>query len=271
MRRDEPYSVSELDLERYELLHQIEEWSELPLGILGFIWLALLVIELIWGLTPALEAATTAIWIIFIIDFAIDMLLAPDRKAYLKKNWIMVIALIVPAFRAFRVLQVLRSARAVRGLTLTRMVTSLNRNMRALRLSMGRRGLGYVVILTSLVTLAGSAGIYTFERGINENLSSFGNALWFTAMMMTTMGSDYWPRTPEGRILAVMLGIYAFTVFGYVTASLASFFVGRDADSDNSEIAGIKSIKALQSEVEALRSEVRTLSDQLKARREDRG
>jgi voltage-gated potassium channel Kch len=98
----------------------------------------------------------------------------------------------------------------------------------------------------------------------------FGNALWFTAMMMTTIGSDYWPQTPEGRILAVMLGVYAFTVFGYVTAGLASLFVGRDIDSDKAEISGLKSIKALCSEVEALRSEVRALSDQFKEERNGR-
>jgi voltage-gated potassium channel len=260
----------ELDLERYELLRQIEDWSDLPLAILGFVWLALLIIELIWGLTPVTETATILIWIIFILDFAIEIIIAPDRKAYLKNNWLMVIALIVPAFRAFRILQVLSSARAVRGLTLTRMVTSLNRNMKALRFSMGRRGLGYLILLTSLVTLAGSAGIYTFEKGTNPDLSSIGNALWFTAMMMTTMGSNYWPTTPEGRVLALMLGIYAFAVFGYVTAALASFFVGRDADSDNAELSGIKSIKALCSEVEALRSEVHALSDQLKEERKGR-
>lgn len=271
MRDDSSQEREDLDKERHELLYQIEDWSELPLAILGFVWLALLVIELIWGLTPALEMLTTLIWIVFILDFAIDLIIAPDKKAFLKGNWLMVVALIVPAFRAFRIIQVLRYARAARGLTLTRMVTSLNRSMKALRLSMGRRGLGYVILLTSLVTLAGSAGIYTFEKGANPNLSSFENALWFTAMMMTTMGSDYWPKTPEGRILAVMLGVYAFAAFGYVTAALASFFVGRDADSDSAELAGIKHIKSLQEEVEALRSEVRALSDLLKEKRKGRG
>ncbi len=44
------------------------------------------------------------------------------------------------------------------------------------------------------------------------------------------MGSDYWPRTPEGRILCLLLALYAFAVFGYVTATLASYFIGRDAE-----------------------------------------
>ena len=46
---------------------------------------------------------------------------------------------------------------------------------------------------------------------------------------MTTMGSDYFPQTAEGRVLCFILAIYAFAVFGYVTATLATFFVGRQS------------------------------------------
>ncbi len=59
---------------------------------------------------------------------------------------------------------------------------------------------------------------------------------------MTTMGSDYSPKTPEGRVLCFFLALYAFAVFGYVTATLATFFIGRDADDDEAELAGAKSV-----------------------------
>jgi voltage-gated potassium channel len=49
-------------------------------------------------------------------------------------------------------------------------------------------------------------------------------------MLLTTMGSDYWPRTAEGRLLCLLLAVYAFAVFGYVTAAIAAYFVGRDKD-----------------------------------------
>ena len=48
-------------------------------------------------------------------------------------------------------------------------------------------------------------------------------------MLLTTMGSEYWPRTPEGRFVCLLLSIYAFAVFGYITATLASFFIGSDS------------------------------------------
>ncbi|WP_255348373.1 hypothetical protein [Gloeocapsa sp. PCC 7428] len=43
--------------------------------------------------------------------------------------------------------------------------------------------------------------------------------------------------------------LYAFTVFGYLTAAIATFFIGRDADDDKAEIAGAKSIAAPHAEV----------------------
>jgi voltage-gated potassium channel len=171
------------------------------------------------------------------------------------------IALVVPAlrvFRIFRVVRVLRAARAVRGIRLLRVVSSLNRGMRALGATMQRRGAAYIVALTLIVTFAGAAGMYAFENEVADSpLKSYGAALWWTAMTMTTMGSDYFPTTAEGRVLCLLLAVYAFAVFGYVTATLATFFVGRDAESDEGELAGTEAIKSLQAEVAALRAELR--------------
>ena len=78
-------------------------------------------------------------------------------------------------------------------------------------------------------------------------------------MIMTTLGSAYWPQTPEGRVFGFLLALYAFAIFGYVTASLATFFIGRDANSEEAEVAGAKAIEALHAEIVALRDEVRAL------------
>jgi len=83
--------------------------------------------------------------------------------------------------------------------------------------------------------------------------------VWWTAMVMTTMGSDYFPRTMQGRVLCVLLALYAFTVFGYVTATLATFFVDREAASPESDIPDQKGIEALRREVAGLRSEIQAL------------
>jgi len=69
------------------------------------------------------------------------------------------------------------------------------------------------------------------------------------------------PKTPEGRrLLCLLLATYGFAIFGYVTATVGSYFVARDADTDEGEIAGAKQLDALRSEIEALRRAVEGLS-----------
>ncbi len=231
--------------------------------ILAFVWLALLVGELVWGQLRAFEILGSVIWVIFIIDFTAKIYLAPDKLAYLKRNWLTVIALVVPALRIFRVFWIIRLARFTRlgrELQLFRVVSSLNRGMRALGASLRRRGFLYVTMLTMLVLFGGSAGMYAFEHQVQGGLHNYGEALWWTAMVMTTMGSQYWPQTLEGRVLCFFLALYAFAVFGYVTATLATFFVGRDADNQEGEIASSNEIAALRAEVQALREDIRELS-----------
>lgn len=254
-----------LNAERRELLTRLEDWMETPMLVLGFVWLALLVLEFTRGVSPGLEAASTCIWIIFILDFALKFVLAPDKSDYLKANWLTALALAVPAlrvFRVFRVVRVLRAARAARGLRLFRVVSSLNRGMRALGATMRRRGAGYVFVLTLIVELAGAAGMYAFENELPDGrgLNSYGEALWWTAMVMTTMGSDYFPRTTEGRVLCFALAVYAFAVFGYATATLATFFVGRDAANEVAEVAGAAQVESLRLEIAALREELRAFA-----------
>lgn len=248
--------------QRYAVLHRFEDWLETPMLVLGFAWLVLLVIELTSHLGPGLQFVGTVIWVVFIADFLLKLALTPNKWAYFKANWLTVLALLVPALRVFRIaraVRILRVGRAVRGIRLLRVVSSVNRGMKALGAAMQRRGFGYVVLLTLIVAVAGAAGMYFFERDLPQGpgFDSFGTALWWTAMLMTTLGSDYWPLSAEGRILCFMLALYAFAVFGYVTATLATFFIGRDADNEDAEIASARSIAELRQEISALRDELR--------------
>lgn len=256
----------QVEHERYEALHAFEDWLEGPIIILGFIWLIILMIELIWELNPILETSAVVIWIIFIIDFSLRFFLAPKKVKYIKKNWLTAVSLAIPAlrvFRIFRLFRVLRAARAVRSIRLIKVFSSLNRGIRALKSSLGRRGFVYVLLLTVIITFVGAAGMYTFESNSEggNGFSSYGESLWWTSMIMTTLGSEAWPKTFEGRVLGFFLSLYAFAVFGYVMATLATFFIGRDAENDKGEIAGEHSIKELKEEIKLLRAEMIKIND----------
>jgi voltage-gated potassium channel len=247
------------DGERRALLAMLERWLDPFMLLLGVAWLVLLVVELAWGLTPFLIATGTVIWMIFVLDFVLRFALAPRKGEYLRSSWLTALSLLVPALRVLRIaraVRVLRLARATRGLRLVRVLAAINRGLGALGATMSRRGLGYVLAATLVVLTAGAAGMYAFE-GARGGLDDYGSALWWTAMILTTMGSERWPVTAEGRLLCLFLAVYAFAVFGYLTAALASHFVGRDAERPDGELAGQASIDRLAGEIAALRGEIR--------------
>ena len=240
-----------LERQRWRALEDLTTWLEPVMIVLGLAWLGLFFVELVWGLTRVLEIAVTAIWLIFILDFLVRLAIAPDRLRYAARNWLTVIALVIPALRVFRVfaaLRALRLARAARSLRVVRVVTALNRATKSLAVTMGRRGLGYLAVLTVLVTLIGAAGMFAFEQEASDNFASYDEALWWTAMIITTLGSQGWPETLEGRILGFLLALYAFVVFGYVAGALASLLIERERGS-----------RALAGELDELKTEVRAL------------
>lgn len=249
-----------LDGERWELLGRVARAVDGPMTVLGVVWLVLIVVELVAEPSRWLTVGTQVIWALFVVQFLLELVIAPSKAAYLRRNWLTVLALLVPALRAVRIVRLVRVFRAARGLRLFRVVSSANRGMRTLSRVMGRRGLGYVLALTLLVNVLGAAGIYALERDVpGSGITGFGTALWWTAMTLTTMGADSFPRTPEGRLLGLLLAIYGFTVFGYVTAALASVFVARDAESGDGELASGAQVEALREEVVRLTRRVEAL------------
>ena len=253
----------DLEKERYELLNRLQDALEFPMVILGFIWLVLLVVEFIWGLSPVLQLISTIIWVLFILDFIVKFILAPHKLLFLRQNVLTTISLAVPAFRLFRITRafgLIRTVRATRGLRLVKVVGSINRGMRSLGKAMKRRAFGYVATLTLVVVAAGAAGMYAFEN--EHGLKTYGEAVWWTVMLLTSIGSDYFPVTPEGRVLCLLLALYGFAVFGYFTATLATFFIDRDAGSDEAEVVGTRQVKALQDEIRLLREELQAVLHQ---------
>lgn len=238
--------------QRKRLLTTVEQFLEGPMIFLGFVWLILLIVEFVWGLSRELEYLSLVIWGIFIIDFLLKLALAPSKQGFLKRNWLTAVSLIIPAIRVLRILRILR---VMRGVRLVKVLASMNRSIKSLRATMSRRGVAYVLLISLLVVFGGAAGMYGIEKG-NTGFENYGMALWWTAMRVITAGSDFWPVTNEGRMLAFLIALFGYAIFGYITATLASFFIGRDAEEKDTQVVGKSDIAELKSMIAALQEKI---------------
>lgn len=219
---------------------------------LGFVWLILLIVEFVWGLSKELEYISLVIWGIFIVDFLLKLVLAPSKRDFFRRNWLTAVSLVIPALRVLRILRILR---VMRGIRLVKVLASMNRSMKSLRATMSRRGVAYVLMISLLVIFGGAAGMYGIEKG-NQGFENYGMALWWTAMRVITAGSDFWPATNEGRMLAFLIALFGYAIFGYITATLASFFIGRDAEEKDTQVVGKSDITELKNMIASLQQKI---------------
>lgn len=227
--------------ERESLLAQLHGRFDGLLIVLSAAWVALLVAELVMGLPRSLEIAVWVIWGIFVADFLIQFTIAPEKLSYLRRQWLTALSLVLPAFRLLRLaagLRFLYTLRVVRTVGLLRVLTGANRGLASLSATAARRGVAYVVTATVLIIVVGAAGMAYFEApgsltapgeetDPSTPLQHYADALWWTSYTMTT-GGQRQPMSGEGRVLGWLLSLYGLGVFGYLTATLASHFVGRD-------------------------------------------
>ena len=66
----------------------------------------------------------------FLLDFMIPFAVAPSKRSFLRRNWLVALSLALPFPRPLRAF---RAARALRSLSLARLLGGTNRGMRVLR------------------------------------------------------------------------------------------------------------------------------------------
>ncbi|SHK40792.1 potassium channel family protein [Paramaledivibacter caminithermalis] len=97
--------------------------------------------------------------------------------------------------------------------------------IKALHISLGKNNLYRLLTLGLVSLLIFSTSFYFCEKSINPDLS-FSDALWWGFVTCTTVGyGDYYPLTPRGRIIGIFLMLIGISIFGFLTATIASIFI----------------------------------------------
>lgn len=198
----------------------VERWerrAEVPLLLLAlafFVAYAWPVLDpnLDANLRTWFTAVSWTVWGAFVIDFGIRLALSQERARYALQHWYDVALIALPLLRPLRLLRLLALLRI------------LNRSASA---NLAGRVTTYVAgTAVLLMGLAAIAVLDVEQDHPDANITTFGDALWWAATTVTTVGyGDRFPVTTTGRLIAFVLMLTGIALIGVITASVAAWFV----------------------------------------------
>ncbi len=218
------------------------EW---PLTIAALVFFAAYALEILAGLTGSFEVLAEGViwatWAVFVVDYFTRLSITEHRGRWFTHHLLDLAIVVLPMLRPLRLMRFLTFIAIIRrgagGIIRGRVVL-------------------FTVGSTILIILIAGLAIFDAEREVG-NLKSFGDAVWWSFVTMTTVGyGDYYPVTSTGRIVAVGLMIGGITLIGVITATLASWIVER-VSNETAKVA------ATEDQVESLRAEVGELKQMI--------
>jgi len=185
-----------------------------------------------------------AVWAAFVVDYIVRLALSVPRAEFVRTHKRDLLMVLVPFLRILRVVIII--VRSIRRIPTERVAASM------------------VGIAGAVVTL-GALVVWRYESvAPGSNIRTIGQAYWWAIVTTTTVGyGDEYPITWQGRIVASVMMLVGVGLIGTVSASVASWFVGRrDAATDAPDGAiepagpgGTVDVPALEARLEALATE----------------
>ena len=205
-----------------------EKRAEIPLLMLALAFL----IAYAWpvldprldaDIRTVLEVASWTVWAAFVIDFAVRLYLTDERRTYAFAHWYDVALILLPMLRPLRLLRLLAFARFLNRSAVGSLVGKVTTYVGGTALM--ALGLGAIAVLDAEQDAPGA------------NITTFGNALWWSATTVTTVGyGDHFPVTTTGRFVAVALMLVGIACIGAITAGVAAWLVAQvEADAHERE------------------------------------
>jgi voltage-gated potassium channel len=232
---------SETALKRYE------QRTGVPLLVVSICYLALVFVEFLPDVRmgPLLVFIDGAFWVVFLLDWAYRVFwLAPNRLRYALTPLCILDFIVVLSFPVLLVLgsPSLGLARVAR--VVVQVVRLLRGGAQAARTAgqakrvWSRQSLRWLVPVGLLLVVLAAIVTWRYETASPDaSIQSWADAAWWTVVTLMTVGyGDLYPKTPEGRIAGVVVMIVGITLFGWVTATLASVFVEGDEKIDREDM-----------------------------------
>jgi voltage-gated potassium channel len=181
------------------------------------------------------QIADWAVWGVFVLEYAIELALWPDRWAYAKRNWLSVLVIVLSFPMVPALLSLTRLARLARVLRLVRLVGVTVRGLTEMRAVLARQSLLYVLCITILTILAGGTGLTMLEPATVKG--GVPDGIWWAIVTATTVGyGDIAPQSFWGRAIAVVIMMAGVGLVSTLAASITTFFVGQEEGTELQEL-----------------------------------
>jgi voltage-gated potassium channel len=177
--------------------------------------------------TNVAVAANWLIWVVFAAEFAIILAVAPRKAAAARAHWLdaAIVVTTAPAFGAF--LSSMRFVRLARLLRLLRLGAILTRVMQRERTLTSGTAFRFAALLTLLVVVTAGAVEALVDA---RDFPSTWDGIWWAIVTVTTVGyGDIYPKSVEGRVIAMVVMLFGIGFLSVLTATIASRFVRTDA------------------------------------------
>ncbi|EEY45853.1 potassium channel family protein [Vibrio mimicus] len=203
---------------RKKLLEKVENTTETPMLVLSVIYVVVALLPDIAVLSPEdlefLDGLLWIVWGIFATELLVKIFVSPKPLQYMVQNWPDVLIVAMPFLRPLRFLRIL---------------LVLPKAWRQTRSVLRQKTFSFIGLTSLSTVLLSAAFVYLVEKGTPSPINSYSDALWWAMSTITTVGyGDMYPVTGFGRGVAVFLMLTGITLFGLLTASVASFFVEDD-------------------------------------------
>lgn len=187
--------------------------------VLSILSVSFAMIDFSTGLNQIQIWTDRIIYIIFVLDYIIRLLIAEKKNEFIRKNIFDLIA-IVPLNSAFRVFRIFKFSKILKFTKLFRISSFSARALSKAKRFLNTNGFKYVLCLAFVSILISSFAMMYFEN------MNFQDSLWWSFVTATTVGyGDLSPTTGAGRIIASLLMLVGIGLIGSLTSSITSFFL----------------------------------------------
>ena len=210
-----------------EKIRAITEWLAL---IAGIVLLVVLTEELTEDNRPRFSPyylrMQLIVCIIFIADILVRMFTSPEPLRFLRHN-IFFLLLSIPflnIIEAFHINLPRSLAMLVGTIPLLRTLVVADTLSRWLTRGRAQHITAAYAMITLIFTYISALVFYDYEIDRNPHLETFGDAVWWAFMNLTTVGAAIFPVTTIGKVLAVILPTMGMLILPVFTAYITTLF-----------------------------------------------